>query len=157
MALGHNLAGRYQSMEVNAADPLDLVILLYKGAIKESRLAARYIQEDQIGPRVTSINKTIAIVGELQACLDFKKGGQIAKSLDRLYTYMIRRLTTANIKRDAEALNEVAKLLEDLLSGWESAQSKQSESAPEHNRPASGTVRDRLTLSQGSASVSYSY
>ncbi|MEJ2147574.1 MAG: flagellar export chaperone FliS [Acidobacteriota bacterium] len=157
MALGQNLTGRYQSMEVNTADPLDLVILLYKGAIKESRLAARYIQESRTEARVNSINKAIAIVGELQACLDFKKGGQIANSLDRLYGYMTRRLTTANIKQDAEALNEVAKLLEDLLSGWEGAQAKQSESTPEHSRRASGPVRDRLTLSQGGASVSFSY
>ncbi len=157
MALGHSLANHYQSMEVKTADPLELVILLYKGAIKEAHLAAKYLREDQTGPRVNSINQAIAIIGELQATLDHKRGGQIAKSLDRLYTYMTHRLTTANIKRDAEALDEVAKLLADLLSGWEGAQAKQSEGAPEHSRPAAGPVRDRLTLSQGGASVSFSY
>ncbi|MFZ0429648.1 MAG: flagellar export chaperone FliS [Acidobacteriota bacterium] len=157
MALGHSLANHYQSMEVKTADPLELVILLYKGAIKESHLAAKYLQEKQTGPRVTSINRAIALIGELQACLDFKKGGEIARSLDRLYTYMIRRLTTANIKQDADAANEVARLMEDLLSGWEGAQAKQPEGAPLQNRPPAGPVRDRLTLSQGGTSVSYSY
>ena len=157
MALGHSLANHYQSMEVKTADPLELVILLYKGAIRESHLAAKSMQENQTGPRVHSINQAIAIIGELQACLDLKKGGEIARSLDRLYTYMIRRLTTANMKQDAAPVNEVARLMENLLAGWEGAQAKQSEGTPVQNRPPAGPVRDRLTLSQGSNSVSYSY
>ena len=157
MALGHSLTSHYQSMEVQTADPLELVILLYKGAIKECHQAATYLQEGKTGPRVRSINQAIAIIGELQASLDFKKGGQIAQSLDRLYAYMTQRLTTANLRQDDRGLNEVAKLLGDLLSGWEGAQAKQSADAPTHGHPATGPVRDRLTLSQGSSSVSISY
>ena len=158
MALGHSFTHQYQSMEVKAADPLELIILLYKGAIKEARLARKHMIEGTTGPRVTSINKAIAIIGELQATLDSKRGGEIARSLDRLYEYMIRRLTTANLRRDEEPLEEVARLLEDLLSGWEGAHARQEseKEADRVNMPPTG-MRDRLTLTRGGQSVSVSY
>ncbi len=158
MALGQNFTSQYRSMEVNAADPLELVILLYKGAIKEVRLAQKYLGSGDTGPRVSSINKTIAIIGELQASLDAKKGGQIARSLDRLYTYMIRRLTTANVQRSTEPLDDVARLLENLLSGWEGAQAKQQEEKPIGRRPnIPNGPHDHLTPGHGGDSVSFSY
>jgi flagellar protein FliS len=159
MALGHSFANQYQSMEVKTADPLELVILLYKGAIKEARLAKRHMGEGKTGPRVTSINRAIAIIGELQATLDSKRGGEIARSLDRLYEYMIRRLTTANLRRDEEPLEEVARLLEDLLSGWERAHATKQEDEKEAGRVKMQPtgMRDRLTLTRGGQPVSISY
>jgi len=158
MALGHNFANQYQSMEVKTADPLELVVLLYKGAIKETRQARKHLETGHTGSRVTALNKAIAIIGELQATLDAKRGGEIARSLDRLYTYMVRQLTTANLRRDGEPLDEVARLLEELLSGWEGAKAKQQEEngAQRANDYSSG-IRDRLTLTQGGQSVSVSY
>jgi flagellar protein FliS len=39
--------------------------------------------------------------------------------LDKLYTYMMKRLTEANIKTDPKILDEVADLLRTVKDGWD--------------------------------------
>ena len=45
-------------------------------------------------------------------------GGKLAEQLAALYDYMCRRLIAANIANDAVALDEVARLLEEIHSAW---------------------------------------
>ncbi|MDI5818780.1 flagellar protein FliS, partial [Salmonella enterica subsp. enterica serovar Kentucky] len=40
-----------------------------------------------------------------------EKGGEIATNLSELYDYMIRRLLQANLRNDAQAIEEVEGLL----------------------------------------------
>ena len=48
--------------------------------------------------------------------LDFEKGGEIAKDLDRLYDFMLFYLTEANLHRDAQRIEKVIGLL-DIIYG----------------------------------------
>ena len=45
-------------------------------------------------------------------------GGEVAVNLRKLYLFMNRHLSAANIKKDPEMINEVIKLLEELNQGW---------------------------------------
>jgi len=65
------------------------------------------------------IGKSIAIIGGLREALDHEVGGELAANLDRLYEYMIRRLTEANRKNDPAVLAEVAGLLQEVKAGWD--------------------------------------
>jgi len=121
MAQAQHYAMHYQDIEIRTADQFQLVLLLYKGAIKHLNLAKRYQSEADIEQRVRSINKATALIGELQAALDFKNGGEIAASLNRLYSYMLKRLFNANAKQDPAQLDEVIQLLSVLRSAWEEA------------------------------------
>ncbi|MFB3901891.1 MAG: flagellar export chaperone FliS [Acidobacteriota bacterium] len=121
MGLTNNYALRYQEMEVHTADPFDLILILYKGAIRELGQASAYFASGDIEKRVARINKAIAMISELQTSLNFEKGGEIAASLDRLYTYMLRRISQANAQQDPQPVEEVVRLLSTLLSGWEEA------------------------------------
>jgi flagellar secretion chaperone FliS len=149
MGLACHPASRYQVMEVNGADRIELILLLYKSAIKELRQAKGFLEQRDIENRVRCINKANSLIGELKTALDFDRGGEIATSLDRLYAYMIRRTTEANLRRDGDALEEVAKLLEILLSAWEEARLKiAAEKPPERPFPSAvGNGEDRLSLS----------
>lgn len=124
MGYAPNYAGRYSDMQVAAADRFELVLLLYKAAIKEAKIAIVGFQADDIEARVNHLNKASAIIGELRAALDFEKGGQIAQSLAGLYEYMNRRLAEANLRKQPAAVDEVIRLLESLLSAWEEALSR---------------------------------
>lgn len=137
MAQASHLTSYYQEVEVKTADPFELVILLYQGAIRNLNKAKSHLNRGEIEPRVQAINKAMAIIGELQAVLDFEKGKEIATSLDRLYTYMLNRLTEANVNRDTQRLEEVIKLLQTLKSGWEEArqQLRPATAASGPNRP----------------------
>ncbi len=87
-----SLAHRYQEMAIKTANPLQLIVMLYDAAICSLQEAREQIERKDIAGRSRSINKCIAIISELQSCLNLKAGGEIASSLDRLYDYMKRRI-----------------------------------------------------------------
>ena len=55
----------------------------------------------------------------LVAALDYEQGGEVSVNLGRVYDYCLRRLLHANLRRDVEALREVARLLAEMREGWE--------------------------------------
>lgn len=111
-------AGQYREIEVKTATPTELVVLLYDAAIAGLREAKSHLQAGDIANRVRCINKVTAILSELQANLNFEAGGDIARSLDRLYNYLIDRIFEANAKQDDSPLLEAIKLMDDLRSAW---------------------------------------
>lgn len=125
---------RYLETDINTADPFELVLILYRGAIQNLSCSLDFFASRLIEKRVNAINRAGAMIGELQSTLDFEKGGQIASSLDRLYAYMLQRLLDANLQQDPLAVQEVIKLLKTLVSAWEEAQSATGSPHPASER-----------------------
>jgi flagellar protein FliS len=111
-------AARYQEIKVRTATPTELVVMMYDSAIAALEQARQHIRARDIGRRVRCLNKASSILTELQAALNFEAGGEIARSLDRLYAYMRRRLFEANLHQDGAAVEEVVKLLANLRPAW---------------------------------------
>ena len=106
---------------VNAADPHQLISMLYQGALLAIANARNDITNENIPAKCSAISKAISIIDEgLNASLDKSVGGELVQNLSSLYEYMTMRLLTANLKNDMDALDEVARLLSDLKSAWES-------------------------------------
>jgi flagellar protein FliS len=118
MSANMSYAHRYREIAIKTANPLQLVIMLYDAAICSLQEARSHIEHKNIAGRSKSINQCIAIVSELQACLDLKAGGDIASSLDRLYDYMKRRIFRANVEQSTQPLSEIETLLESLRDAW---------------------------------------
>ena len=108
----------YRQVEVNGATGLQLVVMLYNGAIRFLREAKSCAERKDFQGRATAINRTLAIVGELQSTLRMDEGGEIAQSLDRLYTYITGRLLDVSAKEDPSGLDESMRLLLTLNSAW---------------------------------------
>jgi len=105
---------------VVAASPLKLVVMLYDGAIAACQSAILQMSQKNIEKKSALLSKAIMIIQSgLRLSLDKQSGGEIAQSLDDLYTYMSDRLYIANINNDPELVHEVIKLLIDLKSSWE--------------------------------------
>ncbi len=130
MAQAQHYVTQYRETEVRTADQFELVLLLYKGATQHLNLAKKHIASNDIERRVQSINRATAMIGELQAALDFNKGGEIAVSLNKLYSYMMNRLSIANSKQDSAPVNEVLALLSTLQSAWEQARIEYNRLSP---------------------------
>lgn len=106
---------------VTAAGPVKLISMLYQGALLAIANAKNGILRQDIPAKGAAISKAIAIIGEgLNASLDKKVGGEIAQNLSSLYDYMVARLVAANLNNDMAALDEVARLLNDLKGAWDS-------------------------------------
>jgi len=114
-----NGARAYRQTNVLTADPKKLVVMCYEGAITNLKVAKERFLSGEHEAKGKAMRKAHDIISELMCALDFEKGGQIAKNLDALYNYMQRRLLVADIKKDMEAIDEVAGMLEELKGAWE--------------------------------------
>ena len=111
-------ARSYVQTQTTAATPLELVVMLYDAGVRHADAAHDAMVAGDIPVRRTAMNKLMAIVAELQNTLDLSRGGQVAKDLDDLYTYMTSRLITAVSEQDARPIDEVRRLLATLQEGW---------------------------------------
>ncbi len=109
---------QYKTTQISTATPGQLVVMLYEGAIKFCKLAKMGIEQKNVQTANNNLIKVQNIVQELKLGLDMKAGGEIAKTLDSLYEYMLRRLIEANIKKDAIIISEVQSSLEELKEAW---------------------------------------
>ena len=109
----------YLESRVLAADPVELVSLLYQACTQAVRDARELLAEGRIGERSRSVTKAHEILTELAGALDHKRGGEISRRLVELYDYMQRRLLEANLQQSDEPLVEVLGLLNTLSEAWE--------------------------------------
>jgi len=119
---------------VMGADPHQLISMLFEAALLAIAKAKSEMLHKQTAAKGKSISRAIAIIGEgLNASLDKSVGGQLALNLSALYDYMVDRLVTANLKNDAAALDEVARLLGELKGAWDSIrpQARQAAAQPD--------------------------
>ena len=123
----YNRSSIYREISIHTSSPTKLVVMLYQGALRFLRQAIDDIGQKNYSNKSQSIDRTVAIIQHLQGTLDLEKGQEIAYDLDRLYTYMSSRIFDGSAKLDVPALQEVAKLLETLLSGWEEIARKEQE------------------------------
>lgn len=106
------------TMVKTSASPVDLVVMLYDGAIEYLNKAVFYINQRETIKKNESISRVIAIIEELLATLNMEAGGDIARNLYDLYVYMIVEITRANIKNDIEKIRHVEFLLKEIRSAW---------------------------------------
>lgn len=109
----------YTKTKVNtSAAPLDLVIMLYDGAIEYLRKAAYHIDQGSIQGKIENLSRARAIIEELLSSLNADIGGEIAENLESLYLYMLMELAKANARNDTAKIEEVENLLIELRSAW---------------------------------------
>lgn len=105
---------------VMAASPHQLILMLYDGALTALASARQALLKGDIPAKGKAISKAIDIVANgLKASLDKSAGGALAERLDALYEYLGNRLLYANLRNDAAALDECARLLAELKSAWQ--------------------------------------
>jgi flagellar secretion chaperone FliS len=137
MTATYSPAQKYRETAIRTANPVQLVVMLYDAAICSLREARGHMERKDITGRSKSINKSIAIISEMQSSLDHKGGGEISESLDRLYDYMKRTIFQANVRQNAQSLMEVEALLETLVSAWRTLLAQPTEDAPYGRQPDS--------------------
>lgn len=103
---------------VAGAKPVDLVIMLYEGAIDALTHALAHVKPADRAARGASIGRAIRIIDEgLKASLD-DAGGDITQQLHSLYAYMTQRLLEAKLHDQRQPAEEVRTLLKDLQACW---------------------------------------
>jgi flagellar secretion chaperone FliS len=111
-------AQAYQQTQVSSQSPLELVVLLYDGALRFLQMASDGTRRNDMIAKHAGMSRSMAIIAELQNTLNMQDGGDVAKSLDSLYSYVTARLVDANLRRDPEPIDEVIRLLRPLREAW---------------------------------------
>lgn len=105
---------------VSTADPHRLILMLFEGALLKVGAAGIAMDSKDIPTKGAAISKAIEIIANgLKVSLDFDAGGELAERLGALYDYMTQRLLYANLHNSRPALDEVARLLNELKGAWE--------------------------------------
>jgi flagellar protein FliS len=109
----------YSRTNVMTADPKRLVLMCYEGAIDSLKIGKQRLAEKDYEGKTKAFIAAQDIVNELLCALDYQKGGSIAKSLDSLYNFMLRRIAHADLTKDVKAIDEVIGMLGELKLAWE--------------------------------------
>lgn len=113
-----NAYQKYKTTSIQSASREKLLLMMYEGAIKFTKLAILAAEQKNIGDRGINIGRVYDIILELNNTLDHKVGGEIAKNLEQLYMFITDELTKANITGDPKHLHSALKVLETLYEGW---------------------------------------
>ena len=123
---------------VTAASPTELIRMLYEGAIQAVAEALEALRSGDILHRGQSVTKAIEIITELRVSLRHEVHPAYCETLGGLYSYLQRQLIRAHAEKSEGMFQEVIRLLQTLLDGWNGAmdnlnagggQMRQSESA----------------------------
>ncbi|KMN24225.1 flagellar export chaperone FliS [Pseudomonas helleri] len=107
--------------QISEASPHRLIQMLMEGGLERMAQAKGALSRGDIPQKALLLTKAVDIIGGLRQGLDADKTDDKAalQQLDDLYEYMAVRLTQANIKNDLEIIDEVARLLITVKSGWD--------------------------------------
>ena len=108
----------HAASSISEASPHKLVALLFDVCHENLATAKGAMTRGETKRKAESLKKAMEIIVQLQAVLDFEKGGVIATRLDDLYTFCTNRLALANAINDTAMVDEVYKVIAELKLGW---------------------------------------
>ena len=112
----------YKTVATQTAQPGQLVVMLYEGAIRFLERALEGFQYEDPKEFNETINNNVIkaqeILNELDASLDLDQGGELAVTLRGLYNYMNNRLTDSNAEKSPEGIHDAVQRLSTLRDAW---------------------------------------
>lgn len=107
---------KYQESSVQTATPIQLIVLLYDGALRFTRQANDDVERKNYESANKYYCKAQAIIHELIASLNQEV--QISGQLLKLYEYVLHLLIQANVQKDQKPALEAMEHLQQLRESW---------------------------------------
>ena len=117
----------YRHADTMGKSPLDLILMVYDGAIKALKTASDHYarKEDQAG--YDQIQSAKRMVTHLYTTLDREKGGQMAEQLGKMYTWVLSQLYVLEAAKNVDQIGKVIQVMSNLRSGWETLKTQPAE------------------------------
>ncbi len=106
-------------MSADLTKGLELIRRLYRRADGLMAKAEAALEGGDVEGARPPLFKAQEVISELLKALDFKKGGELAENLRRLYIFVWERLVQAGLTADAAALADARKVWAGLQAAWE--------------------------------------
>lgn len=109
----------YQKKTDENLTPLQIVVELYKGLLRNTKFARDHWEKGQLDVMCTYIQKNFDILEALQSNLNLEEGGEDAAFLDRFYTVIFSALTLAPSKPDPlKHFNDIIAYIQQVHDRW---------------------------------------
>jgi len=132
---------KYQQTDVLSLSNVEIIDRLFKALCADIERAATAIESGDVSTKGERLSRAIAIVGELQASLNFEEGGEIAERLNALYDYVIRELLFANLENNTKRLDNAKGALMPIVEAWHEITVKNKETVPLNGDGAAEQVK----------------
>lgn len=129
MVSNHALS-TYQRTAIETSEPLQLIILCYDAAIRDLGEARTLHETGRMDEAYGKIRHAQDIVTELLVGLDYERGGDIARNLNKLYNFVLRKLIGINSREDSSIYDHLIKILAELKGAWEEIRLNPPASSP---------------------------
>jgi len=108
----------YQVNDISTSSQGQLILMLYDGALQAVNQSIQCMGRQEIAEQSRYILKAQDIINELSSALDMKQGGEVSKTLEQLYQFVLNQLIQANITSDTMYLESVIKVLSPRRDAW---------------------------------------
>ncbi len=108
-------------------DKLQIVSLLYEGALGFAKKAYHAIENNDIETKIDSLSRVSGILMALRDSLDKNADKETAEYLEALYNFLIQKTIEANTAKDPEEFGIVVRYLEKMSEIWKKDVMKKEE------------------------------
>lgn len=145
-----NPASSYLRTKILTANPQELRLMLYEGAIRFCHQARKGLEEKNYEVSYNGLMRAQKIVLELSTSLNHQVAPELCDKLSALYTYIYKLLVEANMSRQTKQVDEAIKLLEYERATWQMLMDRLGSDDP------SGAAHDHATGARQTAISSLS-
>jgi flagellar secretion chaperone FliS len=107
-----------QNFLVDGTNAHGLVQILFNELVASLHRAELAIAQNDLSDKSAATTKVLSIIYVLASTLDFKRGGDIATSLAKLYDWARSNVIKANRDNDIETFKIVRKEIDDIAQAW---------------------------------------
>jgi len=129
--------GTYREVDTLGKSQIDLILMVYDGAINTYQEAEECIRKNQLTAAREKLEKAKKFVVHLYTTLNAEKGGQVAENLGRLYTFVISMTDVVSGTKEMDKIDSIVKILSNLREGWAGLkdQNEANKEQPDENQP----------------------
>lgn len=109
----------YRRSEIETLSPRDLLVRLFIGLERFVDQGVMAIRNQRYELACDRCSRARAIVFELRSTLNFEDGGEVAIHLDGLYAFLTSQIIEAGLRKDADKLQALQRVIRPLREAWE--------------------------------------
>ena len=130
----------YHVNDISTSNQGQLILMMYDGALQAVNQSIQCMDQKDVAGQSRFILKAQDIINELSLALDMKQGGEVSKTLEQLYQFILNQLIQSNITSDKVYLETVIKILSPLQEAWKRIADSSNEE-PEISEPSTPGTR----------------
>lgn len=108
----------YRHAETMGKSQLDLILMVYDGALKAFRTASDNYRNEDNDAGYDQLQRAKKFITHLYTTLDVSRGGEVAENLARMYVWVISQVYVIEASHNLQELDAVTGVVDNLRSGW---------------------------------------